>query len=381
MKKAKAESAELLSDGVSEGVPEMAETADGQYALLKVLPDIPPFIKKAYGPTYDVLLRQELDGQTQVIEIDDTNNSSVLNEPLPIQTRIMLSYQGPDLEISGRVKLTAFDREVLDAVASLSLLNTAITDSMIFQVLMGKQGYQQVTAKQRERVAISIRKCAYSSIKIDLKDTKEKDSPIAKELRKKGVKLTFEGYLLPIQLLSAEQYGKRGHLYHILCEPAIIQYAASIGKIDQFPIALLDTNVSKTERTIILQSFLLRCIASMYRGETGNHILMTDVYRAIEASDDTDQHKLRYRKTAEKILGDWINKNFIVGYEVRRVGTRIKGFNITLMPESPIIGWTEQFATTTPKPALPPETKNNQPASSKPKVHSPKQTSGSAKSG
>jgi len=309
---------------------EIREDLEGQFTLL---PDIPGTIRKARGPVIDSVMGQSLLEQTPYL-VDDTSETSV-GKPLPIQTRVMLSYEGIDLDIQGRMKLTAFDREVIDAVASLALYNEVITPAMIYRLMMGKKEYQYVTPLQEKRVMASMSKCAYSKLQLDLTDLMEKGSPIGKQLKKEGISASYSGNLLSFETMSLQRGSRMVTCYRMLTEPAIIRYAASLGKISEFPIDLLDTRVSKTERNIVLQSFLLRCIDEMYREEDALRFIdIHRFYRAIDAEDDTPQHKARFRAVAEAIFEDWVQKGYIRAFQLRKAGSVVKGYEI-LLQEKP----------------------------------------------
>ena len=118
--------------------------------------------------------------------------------------------------------------------------------------------------------------------------------------------------------------------YRILSQPTIFRYAASLGKVSKFPIWLLDTSVSKTVKVIVLQSFLLRSIDSMYRNGDQQFIDAKRIYESVNAQHDTDQVKARIRKHTKTILSDWIEKGFISGFQLHMAGNKIKGYDIML---------------------------------------------------
>lgn len=312
-------------------LPHFKEESDGQFTLL---PDIPDYIRKARGPVIDSVMGQGLAEQSAYL-VDDTSEV-IPDKPLPIQTRVLLSYEGLDFNIQGKLKLTAFDREVIDAVASLAPKNDVITPAMIYRVMMGKKDYQYVTPQQEQRVIDSMTKCAYSKIQLDLTDLMEKDSPIGRQLKKEGISASYSGNVISFEVVTINKGNKSINCYRILTEPAIIRYAASLGKISEFPIELLDTRINKTERNIIIQSFLLRNIDEMYRGERDSCFIdIHRFYEAIEAENELKQHKARFRATAISILEDWVKKGFIKDFSVRKVSNTIKGFDIVLTPSLP----------------------------------------------
>lgn len=295
-----------------------------------LLPDIPDRIHKARGAVIDsVMLAESVDAGSYLI--DDTSEASP--KETPIQTRVLVSYEGIDVDIAGAKRFTAFDREVVDAVASLARHNEVFTAAMIYRVMMGKKDYQYVTPHQEKLVEDSMRKCAFLRVQLDVTDILERESPIGRQLKQAGVSGQFSGSMLSFETLTLQKGKRTVTCFRLLAEPVIIRYAYSLKKVSSFPIELLDTSINKTEKNIILQSFLLRSIDAMYRGESASLFIdINDLYQAIDGQDDLKQQKARYRSTAGTILEDWVGQGFISGYALRKVGSAIKGFDITLNP-------------------------------------------------
>lgn len=305
---------------------------EGPEGQLSLIADIPDTIQKGRGVVFDSLMMQTLEEQKQFL-LDDVSETT--EKPLPVQTKIMLSYEGIDFDIKGRIELTPFDREVLDAVATLYQNNRYMTSAHIYRVMMGKKEYQYVTPNQQEQVRKSMMKCGYSKLDIVLEDITEKGSRIGKELVARGIKATYSGPLLAFEMATLTRGKKFVDCFRILAEPAIIKYATAMGKISEYPIELLDTSINKTPRNIVLQAFLLRSIDEMYRGDASRPFIdINQFYKAIGAADETHQHKARFRETACKILDDWVEMNYITGYEIRKAGNYVKGFKIELNTSS-----------------------------------------------
>jgi len=303
----------------------ITELPDGQ---LTFIPEMPYEVQKARGPVIDGILGQELMEQTTFI-VDDTVETT--STPLPIQTRVMLDYEGIEIDTGGLVRLTAFDREVIDAVASLVPYNDIITAEMIYRVMMGKRTARYISDNQREMVRKSLMKCSHAWLHISLTDVHEKDSPIGKILKKQGIKAQYSEQILSFRVLQVEANGRKSERYAITSNPVLVSYAKSIGKVSVFPIDLLDTTVSKTAKNIVIQSFLLREIEEMKNDmDVPTLIEVNEIYGIADASNDTRAHKARIRTTVETILGDWIKKNHIKGFTIRKSGSAIKGYDISL---------------------------------------------------
>lgn len=296
--------------------------------------NMPQTVRKARGPVIDSMVGKDLLEHAALL-VDDTAKNSI-GEPLPISTKVMVSYEGMDLDIKGRLAFNAFDREVIDAVATLTQKNQLITAAMVFRVMMGKTEYQFITEQQEQRVEESLAKCAFSRIQLDLTELYEKDSAIGGELKKAGIEASFSGNVLSLEEVTLKRGKKKIRCYRLLSQPPIIRYAAELGKISEFPIELLDTSINKTERNIILQSFLLRRIDEMIRGEDTNRFIPVEsLYEAIEEPNASRQHKSRYRSVAETILQDWVEKGFLSAYRTKKLGNAVKGYEIELSDRFP----------------------------------------------
>lgn len=312
--------------------------SEGGETQTTFLASMPQTVRKARGAVIDSMVGKELLDHAALL-VDDTATSSI-GEPLPISTKVMVSYEGMDLDIKGRLAFNAFDREVIDAVATLTQKNQLITAAMVFRVMMGKTEYQFITEQQEKRVEESLAKCAFSRIQLDLTDLYEKDDSFGEALKKAGIEASFSGNMLSLEEVTLKRGRKKIRCYRLLSQPPIIRYAAELGKISEFPIDLLDTSINKTERNIILQSFLLRRIDEMIRGEdTQRFIPVESLYEAIEEPNASRQHKSRYRSVAETILSDWVEKGFLLSYHIRKQGNAVKGYHICLTEpqgESPL---------------------------------------------
>lgn len=308
----------------------LTELPSGQ---LTFIPEMPYEVAKARGPVIDEVIRQSILEHTAIL-VDDTVET--IDTSLPIHTKVMLDYDQIDIETQGLLRLTAFDREVIDAVMSLIPYNDSITADMIYRVMIGKRTSRYISDHQRKMVRQSLMRCSHAWLHISLTDMYEKDSPIGRILKDRGIRGTYSEQILSFKVLATEAKGKCVERYVITSNPVLFSYAASLGKITMFPIELIDTDISKTEKVIVLQSFLLRSIDEMYRDASiPRFIEINDIYASIGATNDTRPHKLRIREDVETILSNWISKNLIVSYTVRSGGRVIKGYELVLHTTPP----------------------------------------------
>ncbi|MBE7004683.1 MAG: hypothetical protein E7425_10480 [Ruminococcaceae bacterium] len=279
-------------------VPQYYQEGD-QFTLFAA----PTVAQKMRGGVVDDIMSREITSQAADFESRD-----VLDTSEAVTSKIMLSYEG--IEITGRVQLTPFDREVIDAVATLSLANEYVTSSTIFRVMSGKTKNEYVGYRQRARVIESMDKCAFSKLTIRLPQAFVEAHN--DEIRR--IDGVYSGQLLAFEKVTANSSRGPIDCYKLLAVPALFRYARSMGKISEFPIAMLDTPPAKTERTLLLQGYLLRRIDAMNRKEEPlSKILWRDVYEALGMSGAVRQHQMRVRETAKEIIAYWEQYEFFRG--------------------------------------------------------------------
>ena len=266
----------------------------------------PTVAQKMRGGVVDDVMTREITSQAVDFESEDYLSASEA-----VTSKIMLSYEG--VEITGKVQLTPFDREVIDAVATLSLNNEYVTSSTIYRVMAGKTKNEFVGSKQRQRVIDSMDKCAFSKLTINLPEAYVEAHK--NEIRR--IDGVFSGQLLAFEKVMANSSRGPIDCYKLLAVPALFRYAQSVGKISAFPIAMLNTPPSKTERIILLQGYLLRRIDSMNREEEPlSKVMWRDVYEALGMSDAPRQHQKRVREAAKEILAYWQKYEFFKSWRV-----------------------------------------------------------------
>lgn len=245
------------------------------------------------------------------ISVKNDDFSEITN--LPVETRMSLSYSRDESEIvsCSRV-LTNFDREVIDAVATLATKTQIMTDAMIYRVIIGKGDSVVVSSNQKKRVAESMIRCSGCRVVIDITAQMEslQVDPNEESVRFAGNAINF---------ISIEHKIKRGTTtyYKISEMPPFYLLAAKLGKISMIPLRLLDSPVSKTDNIIAIQSFLLREIDTMKRDETKEKVISWEIIYQMasqEGKGETRQEKQRTRDSIQRILDFWVEEEFIEGY-------------------------------------------------------------------
>lgn len=232
------------------------------------------------------------------------------------------------VQIKGRKELTAYDREVHDAIITLFVDggNEYMTPQMIYQVMTGNPD-AYLNPKQAEAISESITKCMYSRLIIDASEE-------AKEYGFDSFK--YDGNLISGERVTATLNGTVVECLRLLRTPVLYEYANKKNHIGRFDIKLLNSPIKKTEEIITLQGYLYRRILSM-KGKKSNlskTIVYDTVYNQIEVTA-TSRGALRKKKSkvrdqVKKILDYWKQENFIAGYVENKRGTTIYSVTIRL---------------------------------------------------
>ena len=300
---------------------------DGQFTLF------PSNIMKSTSSVFDVFGTYTEEPDTPIL-IDDTYEDAN-SDDIPITTRVMINYDGIPVKIDER--LDAFDREIMDGVATLMQSNTMFTAKELCRIVLGKKRNHKISPVQSRNMVNRIDKLRHIDVTVNITDLSETDSPVAEKLKQKGViKSRYRGYLFPAEYVDVEMLGDHDCLVKMLKTPPIIQYALTLRKYRVFPLKYADTSINKNERTVVMQSYLMRTIDRMYRGDTTRFIAVPDIYEAIGESNASPQLKLRFRRMAQTILSDWSQMGFIKGYSADTVRQQTVRYAIELQDKSPI---------------------------------------------
>lgn len=304
---------------------------DGQISFF------PDSVAKSRGEVVGSVFRQQVSNQ-KLQEIDDVCEKN--GQELPVQARVLIEYSQLEIVQGVDKKLNGFDWEVMDAISTLYSAPDALIDlDSIYRVIVGKKSMYPVTPTQHAMVDESIEKMRQIPIEIKIADLYELDSPINAALRKVGVRTgIIRNYVLPCSVqeindqINGYRYGIR-----LLDAPPLFFYAKILGLASLYPLPLIDTPLTKTKDSILLQSFLLRSIDQMYRdrsngNENQNYIRTEDIYSIPGKMKISDAEKMRSRKKVELLLDFWTKENYIAGYDtICSSGRRtIMGYQVTL---------------------------------------------------
>ena len=252
-----------------------------------------------------------------------------------------LTFEGPNIKITGRQPYTAYDRAVLNGICSLwQAGNTAFTAAMVYRAMNGisssDDGGAYVSPQAVGDVTRSIEKQRVTRLTVDC--TAQMDH--YKNLKR----AKFDAMMISVDGIEmTAQNGQRVKAYTFTNPnrpPVLYEYSRSIGQVLSIPPRLLNSSgaIRTTEEVIAIREYLIRRIEGM----KGNNSLRNDriTYRGIykelgididaltgNAAKDTPK---RVRKNTEALLSHFVSEDFIKGFTEYREGRTIAGVQISL---------------------------------------------------
>lgn len=225
-------------------------------------------------------------------------------------TMVSLDFADTAIKITGKKELTAYDREVHDALVTLYVdgENEYITPQMIYRAMTGNKD-AKLNPKQQESISNSLNKLMYSRLIIDA----------SAEAAAYGFdSFKYEGAVIQGEKVTATISGNVLEVIHILRQPALYTYASKKNQIGRLDIKLLNSPVNKNEENIALQSYLYRRILAMKGSKLSPTIVYDTVYKQLEVSASSDgalrKKKHKVRDTIKNIFDYWKQQGFIKGY-------------------------------------------------------------------
>lgn len=246
------------------------------------------------------------DEPVNVEVIKKTKNKKAIYAPVTIN---YAELEG--VKLNGRRELTAFDREVHDAILTLYVEggNTFITINMIHQMMTGKKG-AHCSPRRSKAINDSITKLMITHAVIDA----------SQEAKLRGFdKDRYDSNLLNVKRHTVSVHGQTVTAIKILDAPVLYEYAKMRNQIERFDSRLLDAPINTTEENIVLSGYLRRRIAGMKgRSKLSTTIKYESIYKVLEITASSDgalrKKKAKVRETARKILDFYKKVGFINGY-------------------------------------------------------------------
>lgn len=235
------------------------------------------------------------------------------------KAQVKLSYMlNKDENLESRYNFTAFDREVHDAVASIysSGIKT-FTTAMVMAVLMGKESYTGVRARQEqtERIEKSLDKCIANRISITFELSDEAMDLFGEMIGPADKRGTVKLHQPLLNLVEGEFEVAGAHCkaYQFVSPPALLQYARSRNMLQLLPTRLVAIPHSFKESSIAARGIISQRILESYSSGKKNCVIMfTDIDK--NYATDYKQKKKRFRELVSSILEYWRGEGFLQSY-------------------------------------------------------------------
>lgn len=271
-------------------------------AELVISPKVPEQAVKTKDNVSNFIAQNMLDAGEQLLELESKGRIRK-----QIRTKVSFSYEG--IDIQAKKDFTLFDQEVHDAIVTLYLAeNKFISPAMVYRAMTGKKNSESVHASKLKKIEESIDKCMFSKLSIDASEAAALygyDEAV------------YSGALLAAEKVSVVMGGHRIIAYKVMAEPLLYRYAKSCKQITAVDIKLLDTPVTKTDDTIVLQGYLLRRIEMMKTDKRNDRIILYDnIYEIVNISKNQKVQAKRTREYVKDILTYWVEEGYIRKYEI-----------------------------------------------------------------
>ena len=244
----------------------------------------------------------------------------------PVITSVSISTEALDgVQIDGLQNLTAYDREVQDAILTLYVEggNTYQTINMIYQQMTGKAGAHCSEGQARE-IDNAITKLMYSQIRIDASDEALTDHRIKQ--------VSFDAPAINAKRSVLVNFnGQVAEAIKILDTPILYDYAQQKDQICRYDVKLLNTPTNKNKDTLVIEGYLRRRI---FNKTLSSKILYETIYEQVDLSGSSSEtsalrnKKQKIRETVKTALDYFKKEGAIKDYEELSSGKKKIGIQI-----------------------------------------------------
>ena len=254
-------------------------------------------------------------------------NVSRANSQKRVETLIYIDFNDAKkngITISNEERITPYDREIHNAVASLAADgNEYISTSMIFQLLSGNTSDERnkMSDETREKILDSVRKMSFTRVLIN--SSAEMKAGMTTEAR-------FERYLIPAEKAEIILNGQRvKDCIRLLNSLPLFDYASKKKQVVSIDIKMLDTPIQNSSENITLKGYLLRRIMtiskSKYKKNNMNNVIRYDTiyqYLKIQAPNQNalKVKRKQIRDKVKKLLDFWKKEKLIKNYREEKEG-------------------------------------------------------------
>ncbi|MBR5871599.1 MAG: hypothetical protein IKZ09_11250 [Clostridia bacterium] len=251
-----------------------------------------------------------------------------------VEITTTINFNDKNIQFSGNASITPYDKIVHDAVCSLySAGNDTFTPEMVYRAMNGMIESEFVSPKSIRMIVDSLEKLRITDISIDYTEQVRMTNPSdAFDAAR------VSGSMLMMQKVTVSTGGVTKWAYRLAASPIVYEYSKLIKQIIPIRLDLLNTKETtrSTDTVIIIRQYILQRVELMKnkKNNMNSRIISYDsIYELLNTPDD---RKLRatIRSQTERLLDNYIGKEYIAGYEVVRRGRAITGVLIHLLEES-----------------------------------------------
>lgn len=202
-------------------------------------------------------------------------------------------------------QLTPFDKRVYIAAAALYNAGNEVISATQIHKMMGNK--EQPAPNQTKKINDSITKMG--AARIFLSNEKEK------QVNKKYPLYQYDGALLPFERLSAYINNTlTDSAIHLFREPPLVDFARKRQQVTTISRQLLESPVSKTEKNLQLEDYLLERIAHMKstKSKAPRKMLLNTIYE--KSGITTKKQKDRAPERIKKYLDHYKKTGWIKGF-------------------------------------------------------------------
>ncbi len=255
-----------------------------------------------------------------------------------VEITTTINFNDKNIQFSGNSSITAYDKIVHDAVCSLySAGNDTFTPEMVYRAMNGMIESEFVSSNSVKMIVDSLEKLRLTDISIDYTGQVRMINP-----DNAFDTARVSGSMLMMRKVTVSTGGVTKWAYQLVSSPIVYEYSKLVKQIIPIRLELLNTKETtrSTDTVIIIRQYILQRVELMKNKKNNMNsrlIAYDSIYELLNTPDD---RKLRatIRSQTERLLDNYVGKEYIAGYEVVRRGRAITGVLIHLLEEEAAAG-------------------------------------------
>ncbi len=269
----------------------------------------------------------------------------------PVETICVLTYEGDNVNLSGKQAFTEYDRNVYNAVCSLYVYGDpshVFTPAMVYRAMTGLAGSEKPTAGQTAAVTRSLEKMRFIRAVIDCtEELKMRRITINSQQIRNGEVNT---YLLAAESIKVRGGGQTLKAYKLIRPPILYEYAAFSNQVLTVPASMLEikeinkdgslgARLPNTISRIVIKGRIMRRIEGLKSGKMHQPVvalydyerdgeMRKGLYALAGKPEPSWAESKRIRDDIQKMLDYWKATGYIKGYEAQKKRNTITGYKL-----------------------------------------------------